>query len=210
MGSGVTPGLRLARYSFRRSATQPHYPGPMYSPDRAALILVDVQRGMDDPSWGPRNNPDCEANVARLLAHWRERGGTVVFVRHDSGEPGSPLRPDQPGNAFKSVISGDPDLLVTKDVNSAFLGTPALEPWLRERGIDAIVVAGIQTNMCCVPTGTVRISQRTSRSRARRHPCDARAPTRSGRSVPWMARRPSIGPTRTFGWWPESARMQQP
>ena len=124
----------------------------MFSPDHAALLLVDVQQGMDDPSWGPRNNRDCEANVGRLLSHWRARGGTVVFVRHDSVEPGSPLAPSQPGNAFKPVIAGEPDLLVTKDVNSAFLGNPALEPWLRERGIDAIVVAGIQTNMCCETT----------------------------------------------------------
>ena len=46
----------------------------MFSPDSAALLLVDVQRGLEDPSWGPRNNPDCEVNVGRLLAHWRERG----------------------------------------------------------------------------------------------------------------------------------------
>jgi nicotinamidase-related amidase len=124
----------------------------MFSPDRAALVLVDVQQAFDDPAWGTRNNPDCEANVGRLLAHWRERGGTIVFVRHDSVEPESPLHPSQPGNAFKPVIDGDPDLLVTKDVNSAFLGTPRLEPWLRERGLDAIVVAGIQTNMCCETT----------------------------------------------------------
>ena len=124
----------------------------MFSPDRAALLLVDVQQGLEDPAWGPRNNPDCEANVGRLLAHWRESGGTIVFVRHDSVEPDSPLRPDRSGNAFKPVISGEPNLLVTKEVNSAFLGTPALEPWLRERGIGAIVVAGIQTNMCCETT----------------------------------------------------------
>jgi nicotinamidase-related amidase len=123
-----------------------------FSPDRAALVLVDVQQAFDDPVWGPRNNPDCEANVGRLLAHWRERGGTVVFVRHDSAEPGSPLAPSLPGNAFMPVIEGEPDLLVTKDVNSAFLGTPRLEPWLRERGLDAIVIAGIQTNMCCETT----------------------------------------------------------
>ena len=124
----------------------------MFSPERAALLLVDVQQGLEDPVWGPRNNPDCEVNVGRLLAHWRERGGTVVFVRHASVEPGSPLRPSERGNAFKAVIEGEPDLLVTKEVNSAFLGTPALEPWLRERGIAAIVVAGIQTNMCCETT----------------------------------------------------------
>jgi nicotinamidase-related amidase len=124
----------------------------MFSPDRAALLLVDVQSGLDDPAWGTRNNPDCEANVGRLLSHWRAHGGTVVFVRHDSVEPDSPLHPSRPGNAFKPVIEGEPDLLVTKDVNSAFLGRPRLEPWLRERGLGAIVVAGIQTNMCCETT----------------------------------------------------------
>jgi nicotinamidase-related amidase len=124
----------------------------MFSPDRAALLLVDVQQAFTDPAFGTRNNPDCEANVGRLLAHWREHGGTVVFVRHDSTEPGSRLRPSQPGNAFQPVIEGTPDLLVTKEVNSAFIGSPPLEPWLRDRGIGAIVVAGIQTNMCCETT----------------------------------------------------------
>jgi nicotinamidase-related amidase len=124
----------------------------MFSPDRAALVLVDVQQAFHDPAWGTRNNPDCEANVGRLLAHWREHGGTVVFVRHDSTETGWGLHPSEPGNAFQEVISGEPDLLVTKNVNSAFIGEPALEPWLRERGIGAIVVAGIQTNMCCETT----------------------------------------------------------
>ena len=125
----------------------------MLSPETAALVLVDVQRAFDDPDeWGTANNPECDANVGRLLAHWRDRGGTVIFVRHDSAEPGSGLCPGEPGNAFKPVIEGEPDLLVTKDVNSAFLGTPRLEPWLRERGIDGIVVAGIQTNMCCETT----------------------------------------------------------
>jgi nicotinamidase-related amidase len=83
----------------------------MFSPDRAALLLVDVQKAFEDPAFGTRNNPDCEANVGRLLAHWRERGGTVVFVRHDSTEPGSSLQPSQPGNAFQPVSSGGRDLL---------------------------------------------------------------------------------------------------
>jgi nicotinamidase-related amidase len=117
-----------------------------------ALIVIDVQQGFDEPSWGARDNPDCEANVARLIAAWRERGEPVVFVRHDSVEPGSPLRPDRPGNAFKAVVAGEPDLLVTKSVNSAFLGAPDLDGWLRERGVDAIAICGIQTNFCCETT----------------------------------------------------------
>ena len=41
----------------------------MFSPDHAALLLVDVQQAFADPAFGTRNNPDCEANVGRLLAH---------------------------------------------------------------------------------------------------------------------------------------------
>jgi nicotinamidase-related amidase len=124
----------------------------MFSPASAALVLIDVQRAFEDPAWGTRNNPDCEANIGRLLAHWQKRGGPLVFVRHNSVEPDSSLHPSQPGNAFQPVIKGDPDVVVTKEVNSAFLGTPRLEPWLRDRGIQEIVVAGIQTNMCCETT----------------------------------------------------------
>lgn len=117
-----------------------------------ALIVVDVQRAFDDPSWGRRNNPDCEANVAALIDAFRARGEAVVFVRHDSEEPGSPLAPGAPGNAFQDVVSGEPDLLVAKHVNSAFIGEPDLDGWLGERGIERIAVCGIQTNHCCETT----------------------------------------------------------
>ena len=102
--------------------------------DRLALLVVDVQRGFDDAEyWGPRNNPKCEDNIAALLAVWRERSRPVVFVRHDSREVSSPLRLGQPGNDFKPIVIGDPDLLVTKHVNSCFHGQPDLNGWLRER-----------------------------------------------------------------------------
>ena len=117
-----------------------------------ALIVVDVQRAFDDPALGPRNNPECDANVAALLADFRARGQPVVVVRHDSVEEGSPLRPGEPGNALKAYVGAEADLLVTKSVNSAFLGEPALGGWRRERGIERIVVCGIQTNMCCETT----------------------------------------------------------
>ncbi len=120
-----------------------------------ALVVVDVQRGFDDPSWGRRDNPDCEANVGALIGAWRERGWPLVFVRHDSAEPGSSLAPGTPGNAFKDVVDGVPDLLVTKTVNSAFHGTPSLQAWLDAEGVRTFYLCGITTNHCCETTARV-------------------------------------------------------
>jgi nicotinamidase-related amidase len=118
-----------------------------------ALIVVDVQQAFDDVDyWGRRNNPGCEANVARLIEAWRTERRPLVFVRHDSDEEVSPLRPDEPGNAFKPEVSGEPDLLVTKQVNSAFYGSPDLDAWLRERGISSFALCGITTNHCVETT----------------------------------------------------------
>ena len=124
----------------------------MDDPDRCALVVIDVQEGFDDPSWGRRSNPDCEANVAALIGEWRAAARPLVYVRHDSREPGSPLRPGTPGNSLKPVVDGEPDLFVTKEVNSAFYGDPPLDDWLRGRGIDSIAVCGITTNHCCETT----------------------------------------------------------
>ena len=112
-----------------------------------------MQRGLDDTDhWGRRNNPACEDNIAALIERWRGAGRPVVFIRHDSVEDDSPLAPGLPGNAFKDVVAGDPDLLVRKEVNSAFYGTPDLHAWLQQQGIDEVVICGITTNQCCETT----------------------------------------------------------
>jgi nicotinamidase-related amidase len=124
--------------------------------DRTALVVVDVQRAFENAGyWGRRNNPGCEANVASLLDAWREAERPVVFVRHDSVEERSPLRPGKPGNALRPELTGEPDLLVTKHVNSAFHGDPDLAGWLRERDLRGIAVCGITTNHCCETTARV-------------------------------------------------------
>lgn len=123
--------------------------GALVSP---ALIVIDVQHGFLDPSWGASTNLECETNIRRLIGAWRARGWPVVLVRHDSLAPGSPLSPDQPGNAFLPGIDGPRDLLVVKSVNSAFYGEPDLHVWLQSRDLSELVICGITTNHCCETT----------------------------------------------------------
>ncbi len=120
-----------------------------------ALIVIDVQLGFEDVSfWGEAANPAADANISRLLEAWTtEERGPVVVVRHDSLNPASPLHPGQAGNALKPTVTTIvPDLLVTKSVNSAFLGDPDLHRWLRSAGVHRLVLCGIQTNMCVETT----------------------------------------------------------
>lgn len=115
-------------------------------PADAALLIVDLQKAIDDPEWGRRNNPGAEANTARLLAAWRATGRPVVHVQHLSREPDSPYRPGQPGCDFKDEVrprSGE--FVVQKATNNAFIET-GLGPLLDDRGIDTLVVAGVITN----------------------------------------------------------------
>ena len=113
-----------------------------------ALIVIDVQQGMDNPRLGKRNNPDAEKRIEDLIGAWRAAGKPVVHVQHDSVEPQSELRPDRPGNAVKpeaKPVDGEP--VFRKNVNSAFIGTN-LESYLRERGIDNLVLVGLTTEHC--------------------------------------------------------------
>ncbi|MEO6259556.1 MAG: cysteine hydrolase family protein [Thermoanaerobaculia bacterium] len=118
----------------------------------AALLLIDVQQGLDEPRWGERNNPDAEQRIADLLAAWRATGQPVIHVQHLSLDPQSPLRAGMPGNAFKVEalpMAGEP--IFQKHVNSAFIGTD-LEAHLRDKGIEELVIAGITTDHCVSST----------------------------------------------------------
>lgn len=118
----------------------------------AALLLIDVQQGIDEPRHGQRNNPDAEQRIAELLAAWRARKRLVVHVQHMSIEPGSPLRPGLPGNAFKEEAMPISDELVfRKQTNSAFTETQ-LEEYLRLKGVEQLVVVGLTTDHCVSST----------------------------------------------------------
>ncbi|MDQ2786133.1 MAG: cysteine hydrolase [Chloroflexota bacterium] len=124
----------------------------MRLPDNAALLVIDVQEALDDPRRPPRDNPDAEANIARLLAAWRTTGRRCVHIRDDSLDPASLFAPGQPGNAIKEIVAPLPDeWLIGKHVHSAFIGTN-LEARLRGAGITTLVITGLVANQCVEST----------------------------------------------------------
>lgn len=124
-------------------------------PESAALILIDVQKAIDHPSWGRRNNPQAEENMARLLDAWRAKNRRVIHVQHHSREPQSTYRPGQPGCDFKDCVRpAAGETIVTKHVNSAFIGTD-LEQNLRDGHHEQLIIAGVITNNSVEATARV-------------------------------------------------------
>jgi hypothetical protein len=50
-------------------------------PHGSVLLLIDLQKAIDHPSWGTRNNPSAETKIAQLLAHWRSKAWPVWHVK---------------------------------------------------------------------------------------------------------------------------------
>jgi nicotinamidase-related amidase len=124
----------------------------MESSNNRTLLLIDCQKGFDDPKWGVRNNPNFEENTKSLIHRWRLENQNIVHVRHSSTEDGSPLQPNAPGFEFydwAKPMNGEKEFV--KNVNSGFIGT-TLEAYLRKNGITSLVIAGLTTNHCVSTT----------------------------------------------------------
>jgi nicotinamidase-related amidase len=118
------------------------------------LLAIDIQQGLDAyaATVGGHSNPAFDANVTRLFAAARAAGRTILHIKHNSTEPGSLLRPESPGNAFKPEAEPQPgEPVLEKTVNSAFIGT-GLEQRLHQMGADHLVIFGMTTEHCVSTT----------------------------------------------------------
>lgn len=114
------------------------------------LILIDIQKGFDDPKWGARNNPNAEDRAADLLTHWRAAGRPVIHIQHVSVEEGTPLV--GAGAMFKHQVTPlGGEAIFQKSVNSAFIGT-GLQAHLEKIGATKLTISGLTTPHCVSTT----------------------------------------------------------
>lgn len=114
------------------------------------LILVDVQRNMLEGPGAVAGAGDFREVLAGLLDAARDAGAAIIHVKND-GRPGEPDEPGTPGweLAF-APLPGEP--VVRKDAADAFESNPALADVLRAMGVDTLVVAGLQSELCVQAT----------------------------------------------------------
>ena len=123
-----------------------------------ALILVDVQKAFLEKDYPGinRNNHDAEFICGNILSKWRELKLPIIHVRHSSTNPDSKLHKSKPGFEFNDHVKPlDNEVVLTKKVNSAFIGTK-LENILNNMNINTLVFIGMTTNHCI--SSSVRMS----------------------------------------------------
>ncbi len=104
-----------------------------------ALLVIDIQEFYFPGGDMPLYQPEIAAgNAALLIEDARKKGNEVVFVRHNY-EPG--------GIFYREIIPAENEKIFSKDNVNSFLGT-GLHQYLEEKGIDELVICGMQTHMC--------------------------------------------------------------
>ncbi|MEZ5866206.1 MAG: isochorismatase family protein [Geminicoccaceae bacterium] len=132
------------------------------SGERPALLIIDFVNAFADPEMlGGGNIAAAVAATVPVLRACRERALPVVFTRIVYAEDGSDaglwatklpallkLTPDSPANRVVDALAPLPgELVIDKKQASAFFGTD-LAPWLVQRRVDTLYVAGCTTSGC--------------------------------------------------------------
>lgn len=133
-------------------------------PARTALVVVDMQCCFvaDTPIAAPLG-PEVAERLNRLAARCRASGIPVIWTRHVVRPDGSNvgllgevippvghgvINDDAPTAAMSPLMDvWDGDIVLNKPRFGGFYGTD-LEVILRSRGIDTLIVGGINTNVC--------------------------------------------------------------
>lgn len=111
-----------------------------------ALIVIDQQKGIDDPKLGERNNPHAEIHILDILSFWRKEGWPIFHVRHKSKDLNSVFWPKQKGFEFKDqFIPLKNERIVEKSIPCAFVNN-CLHRELQSMDASEIVIVGVATN----------------------------------------------------------------
>ncbi|WP_019938149.1 cysteine hydrolase family protein [Bordetella sp. FB-8] len=127
---------------------------------KQAVIAIDIQESFRQlPFWSDANLPAFVRATQGLLDTAAARGIPILQVFHIHG-------PEKPASVF-SRDSGhvktlaelkmpQPADVFYKKVHSSFYGLDdagtSLQTWLREHGIEEVIICGIRTEQCCETT----------------------------------------------------------
>lgn len=140
--------LKLVEAILAGRATQVENGPKKFSFEKTALLIVNAQNGLLNPTLGSRNNNDAELNIKTLLNKWRTGKNLIIHVRHASKSPESTFYRDSKWFDIISDLSPEQgELVIDKSKSSAFTDTTLLDE-LNARSIENVVITGFTANEC--------------------------------------------------------------
>jgi len=111
----------------------------------SALLVIDVQKFLCTGQWAAFEIDRVIGNINAVSAKARAAGAPVVFIQH---EDDGPLQSESDAWQLDERLDVRPeDLRVRKTTCDSFQKTQ-LQETLQSRGVDRLVVCGLQTDFC--------------------------------------------------------------
>jgi len=122
--------------------------------EQSALLVIDAQDSFKvGPRWAKRDNPAFEKNVSALVEAYRAAHLPIVYFLHtDSDEAFAKEDPSFKLMDFLKPRNDEP--VMVKNTRNCFTST-TLQPYLMEKDVRRVSIAGIQTEQCCETTARI-------------------------------------------------------
>jgi nicotinamidase-related amidase len=121
---------------------------------KRALLVIDVQNEYFPGGALPVTHPpDSLKRITDAMDGAAEAGIPIVIIQHGTDNPeAKAFRKGTPGWRIKGEVEvRKRAAVIEKTLPGSFTGTN-LEAWMKENGVDTLVISGYMTQMCCDTT----------------------------------------------------------
>ncbi len=118
---------------------------------KRAVLVIDVQNAYFSGMLKVTHPLGSLENILMVMDKAEAAGLPVVVIQHASSTMAAFQKGSKAWELHPDIARRKRDVLIEKAWPGSFTGT-SLDAWLRERGIETIVICGYMTQMCCDTT----------------------------------------------------------
>ncbi|MFZ0708128.1 MAG: cysteine hydrolase family protein [Candidatus Korobacteraceae bacterium] len=120
---------------------------------KRALLVIDVQNEYFTGKLPVSYPAGSLSHVLAAMDAARSHNVPVVAIQHAAPQLDSAVfrKGSKEWELHPEIVAREHDVLIPKSLPGSFTRTE-LEPWLREHGIETVVISGYMTQMCCDTT----------------------------------------------------------
>jgi nicotinamidase-related amidase len=120
---------------------------------KRALLVIDVQNEYFTGKLPVSYPAGSLNNVLAAMDAAREHAVPVVAIQHAAPQADAAVfrKGSEEWELHPEMAAREHDVLIHKSLPGSFTGTQ-LEAWLREHGVETVVISGYMTQMCCDTT----------------------------------------------------------